>query len=387
MKKLSIIMIAAALALSAYAANTDVLKDKSNFSKVELFAEDSVFSNPQINAEVVKAYEANPDAYSDKELFPVAICYMTLHRPEKTKAMLEKYIASSPNDAKAIRTYANILAVFGDFENALSNFKKSYALGDKESAKLIALILLQTNRIDDVKEYLPELSEFAKTDLGVLNILLSYAYRNQNNRDVELAKRSINAAQAGEMLKISSLDTFVMVLNLYMVEKGVWNANSLILPARGAMLSGHWGLARSLYSEILEANPNNIDALKGKSIVEFNLGGINEASALLDKILALGDKSVINDAMELFIVSKNQGIFEKYKKNFENFDFSPKVRLAMLGFAANTDGRADMLFMALSGEGVKPLLENERIAGEIKTVLKKYESDPRSKEFLKKLSK
>ena len=380
-------MIAAALALSAYAANTDVLKDKSNFSKVELFAEDSVFSNPQINAEVVKAYEANPDAYSDKELFPVAICYMTLRQPEKTKAMLEKYIASSPNDAKAIRTYANILAVFGDFENALSNFKKSYALGDKESAKLIALILLQTNRIDDVKEYLPELSEFAKTDLGILNIVLSYAYRNQNNRDVELAKRSINAAQAGEMLKNSSLDTFVMALNLYMVEKGVWNANALILPARGAMLSGHWGLARSLYSEILEANPNNIDALKGKSIVEFNLGGINEASALLDKILALGDKSVINDAMELFIVSKNQGIFEKYKKNFENFDFSPKVRLAMLGFAVNTDGRADMLFMALSGEGVKPLLENERIAGEIKTVLKKYESDPRSKEFLKKLSK
>ena len=217
--------------------------------------------------------------------------------------------------------------------------------------------------------------------------MLSYAYRNQNNRDVELAKRSINAAQAGEMLKNSSLDTFVMALNLYTVEKGVWNANALILPARGAMLSGHWGLARSLYSEILEANPDNIDALKGKSIVEFNLGGINEASALLDKILALGDKSAINDAMELFIVSKNQGIFDKYKKNFENFDFSPKVRLAMLGFAANTDGRADMLFMALSGEGVKPLLENERIAGEIKTVLKKYESDPRSKEFLKKLSK
>ena len=63
MKKLLTLLFALLLSCAALAAEqgnskpSDVLKDKSNFSKTELFDDEAVFINPQVNLEVVKAYE------------------------------------------------------------------------------------------------------------------------------------------------------------------------------------------------------------------------------------------------------------------------------------------------------------------------------------------
>ncbi|MBR4597071.1 MAG: hypothetical protein IKO42_01595, partial [Opitutales bacterium] len=223
--------------------------------------------------------------------------------------------------------------------------------------------------------------------LGMLNTVLAYAYRNPANPEKDIASKALKNADAAEMMKKATADSYVFSLNLYMAQKDVWPVEKLILPAMGARIGGHWGVARSLYGQILQNNPKNIDALRGQAVVEFNLGGVMEAASLLDSAIALGSKDAVNDAMELFVVSKNPEILKKYEKNFKNFDFSLKARIAMLSYAVNNENMADLFFAALQGEGANAIFSDARLSGEIKTVLKKFEKDPRAAEISKKLSK
>lgn len=386
MKKILTLACVLAAAFGAF-ANPEILKDKANFSKTELFWDDAVFSNQAVNLETVKAYEANPSAYKDAELFPVATCYMALRAPDKTKALLEKYISARPNDARAISRYANILAVFGDWDGSLKQFEKAYSLGDKESVKLIAQILFQTKRADEIQKYLPQIKDFAKTDLGMLNTALAYAYRDPNKIDSELASSVIKSADLEKMLKTASAESYAFTLNLYMAQRGFWQGEKLILPAMGARIGGHWGMARSLFDQVLQANPKNTHALRGKAVVEFNLGGVMEAGDLLAKAIKLGSKDAVNDAMELFVVSKNPEIYKMFEKDFKGFDFSLKSRIAMISYAANNDGMEDLFFAALQGDGAKEIFANAQLSAEIGKVLKKFEKDPRAKDISKKLSK
>lgn len=386
MKKILIQASVLAAAFCAF-ANPEILKDRANFSKAELFADDAVFSNQALNLETVKAYEENPSSYKDDELFPIATCYMALRAPDKTKALLEKYLSARPGDARAISRYANILAIFGDLENALKQFEKAYSLGDKEAVKFISQILFQTKRADEIQKYLPQIKDFAKTDLGMLNTALAYAYKDPNKIDSALASEVIKNADVEKILKTASADSYVFALNLYMAQKGVWQGEKLVLPATGARIGGHWGMARSLYGQVLQANPKNTYALRGKAVVEFNLGGVMEACELLSKAIKLGSKDAVNDAMELFVVSKNPEVYKKFEKDFEGFDFSLKSRIAMISYAANNDGMEDLFFAALQGAGAKEIFDNAQLSAEIGKVMKKFEKDPRAKDISKKLSK
>ncbi|MBO7521606.1 MAG: hypothetical protein J6T16_05150, partial [Opitutales bacterium] len=270
---------------------------------------------------------------------------------------------------------------------ALKQFEKAYSLGDKDAVKFIAQILLQTKRADEMKKYMPQVLEFAKTDLGMLNTALSYAYRNPASPEKQLASEAVKNADVEEMKKTATAASYVFALNLYMMQKDAWRADKLVLPAMGARIGGHWGAARSLYGQILQNDPKNIDALRGKAVVEFNLGGVMESAELLDSAIALGSKDAVNDAMELFVVSKNPEILKRYEKNFKNFDFSLRTRISMISYAANNEHMSDIFFAAMQGEGAEAIFADERLSSEIKTVLKLFEKDPRAAEISKKLSK
>lgn len=73
---------------SAPAPSPDLLKDKSSYSKTELFDSPVVFSNREANEAAIKNYEASPDSYKPEELMPVAVCYMGGGKHAKSKVVV-----------------------------------------------------------------------------------------------------------------------------------------------------------------------------------------------------------------------------------------------------------------------------------------------------------
>lgn len=383
---LALAVSGATLCAAQKAQSFEVLKDKSNFAKVELFEDEAVFANPQINIGVVKAYEENPSAYSDSELLPVAICYMTLRQPQRTLELLDKFMAYAPKNVRAIRTYATLILLEGKKDKALELYKKAYDLGDKEVVKSIASAYVYMGTPDAIAPYLPELETFAKDDLFPFSMVLIYAYRNPDAKDLNIAKRVIDALDAKKAMENAASDSLVTILNMYLSEKSVWKPEALIIPAKGAVISGHLGLAKEIYNSILEKNPNDTSALRGRAIVEFKLGGVMEAANLVKRAIDAGDKSAINDAMELAIVSKNGEVYKMFEPLFGGFDFNVQLRLTMLNFAANNDGNPEIFFMSLAGDNGELLLKEPTLKPVISEGLKKYSSDARSAKIREKLS-
>lgn len=384
MKKLLTLLFALALSCAAFAAEqgkakpSDLLKDKSNFSKPELFGDEAVFINPQANMEAVKAYEQNPASYSDKELLPVAICYMTLRQPQKTVELLKKFMAVCPDNTRAMQVYATLSLLEGKTDEAMSFYKKAYDLGDKSVAKSIASALIFMGKMEEIKPYISDLEVYAKDELFPFTILLLYAYRDRDAKDLATAKRLIESIDVNKAMEGAATDYLVTSLNLYLSEKSVWTPEALVIPAKGAVLSGHFGLARDIYSQVLEANPKNTAALRGKAIVEFKLGGVMEAANLVKAAIDAGDKDAVNDAMELALTAKSEQVYNMFKPLFENFDFNLQIRLGMLNFAVKYPDNADIFFMALGGEAGKELLGEAVLKPLISEGLKKYKDDPRA---------
>lgn len=387
MKKILILLLAAAISSAslcgaeAKANPTAVLKDKANFSKLDLFEDEAVFLDPNVNIEVVKAYEQNPSAYADKELLPVALCYMTLQQPQKTMQLLEKFMAACPDNLRALRTYATLLLLKGDKDKAISLYKKAYDSGDKEVVKSIAMAFVLMGKPDEIEPYVGDLKNLAKTELSPFTMLLIYAYRNPDAKDLELAKSAISALDAKKAMENAASDSLVTCLNLYLAEKSVWTPEALVIPAKGASLSGHLGLSREIYNQVLEADPKNTEALRGKAVVEFKLGGLMDAANLIKSAIDAGDKSAINDAMELALTAKSEAVYNMFKPLYEGFDFNLPVRLAMLNFAVKYPDNADIFFMSIGGENGKKMMGEASLKSLVSEGLNKYKADSRAAKY------
>lgn len=404
MKKIFITLLGALfLAAASYAQNAnpspDLLKDKANFINTDLFESEIVFANPQINAEVVAAYEANPASYKDEELLPVAVCYMTLRNGAKTRELLEKFMISRPENLRAIRTYATMLLLSDNKDNlpkAFEYYKKAVAKGDKEALKSLVSAYIITNSIDEIAAYIDQLKPLAKDDLATANMIFMYAFRKAApsadkksmvlpEADAALVKGVIGAFDLDAVLNAATAESLTAALRFYVSEKSLWTPQSLIIPGRAANLAGAWSLARDIFGQILAADPKNTKALRGKAVVEYNIGGVEDASALIMQALKLGEKEAVNDAMELNILSKgkvNSG--GKYNAYFAEADFTPQVRLNMLSYSLTHDNQADMFFMALNGKTADMILAEPQLGSVIRDGIKKYEGDMRAIELKKR---
>ncbi len=370
----------------------DLLKDKANFSKTELFELEAVFADMQANQQALEAYLANPAAYKDEELLPLAICFMTFRNYDKTKELLEKFLAVRPDNTRATRTYGTLMLLSQDkasIDKAFEYYEKGAAKNDEESIKSIATAAMITGRWEKMEKYIPQLKAYAKTDLNIANILITYAYRNQEKLDKAFAKEIIASLDVDKILDTASADALGRALVLYNAEKSVWTPQATIIPANGATLNAVWGIAREAYNTVLAANPENTKALRGRAVVEYNLGGVMESADLLQKAIKLGDKLAVSDAMNLAITYastfKSKAIFDKFSKNFANADFDMRTRLVMFDYALKNDNEGELFYMALKGKEADEILKAPQLKEAIEAGIKKYESNLSSAELKQRM--
>lgn len=365
----------------------DLLKNRANFEKSELFDTDFVFSNREVNDKVIKDYEASPLLYSDESLLPVAICYMTVQNVDKAKELLKKFLVKRPKNIQALNVLGTLEFLTKNEAGALELYKKAYALGDRECVKSMANIALATRKIEGIAPYAEDMKKMAKTDLQPFEIMLIYANRDPKKFDERLYKELISSLDVDAALKTATFDTLQTSVNLYLGHPELWTGKSVLIPARGAVIASAWPLANELYNKVLEKDKNNTMALRGRAIVEYNIGGVIDAAKLVKKAIDLNDKDAINDAMELYLLSKDEKIWDMFSKYFKGSEFLPNVRLNMLVYATQSDDKPELFYMALTGKGSELLLSEKNFAELINKGLGKYGSDKRSVDIKSKMAK
>ena len=388
MKTILTALILSAIATAAFAAtqpSPELLKQKENFSKTELFEPHQVFADKAANAALLREYEANPAAYKPDQLMPIALCYLSFGDIAKAKSAFESFLNTSPKNLRALRTLGTISLLSKDIEKAMQYYKTAIDAGDEKSVVFLCSAYIMANKIDEIKKHLPTLKKLAKDNLEALNVTLFYAGRDKKTFDEKLAKEILSNVDARKMLETATPDGMSTILRIYMMTKNAWPTPIRVIPARSAALAEIWPLALSTYKEVLKEDPKNAIALRGMGLVSYRTGDVLGAADYVMKAYDAGDKDAIFDGIDLFLLSRDRSIWEKFSPYAKNLKMSPQMRAALVQYAVGRDDSADVFYFGALGENNDLLFKDEAVVKLLEDGVKKYSSDSRAAEVSKKL--
>ncbi len=370
MKKIFAILTLATIAASGFAAEKPspaLLKDKANFSKTELFEPREVFADKDVNAALLRDYEANPSAYKPDQLLPVALCYLSFGDIPKAKSALESFLKVSPKNVRALRTLGTISLLSKDLDRAMLYYKGAIDGGDEKSVVFLCSAYIMTQRFDDIKPYVAKLEKMAKTNLEALNVVLFYAGRDKKSFDETLAKRVLSSIDARAVLGSATPDGMSTVFRLFMATGKIWP------------------VALKTYKKVLAAEPNNAVALRGMGLVAYRTGDIMGAADFIMKAYKTGDKEAASDGFDLFLLSHERKVWEIFQPYIKDIKPAPQLLADCVQWSVGRDDSADVFYFGALGANADPLYKDEGVVKLLQEGAKKYASDARSAEVLKKL--
>lgn len=387
MKKILTAFILASLASVSFGnPSPELLKNKADFSKTELFESNAVFADKAANAALLRDYEANPAAYKPDQLLPVAVCYLSFGDIPKSKAAFESFLKTSPKNIRALRTLGTISLLSKDFDTAMRYYKTAIAAGDEKSNVFLGSAYIMANKADEVKPLLPVLEKLAKTNLEALNVVMFYAGRDRKNFDRELVQKVLAGVDARSILESATPDGMSTVLRLYLATRDMWPVSALAVPARAAALAELWTVALPAYKKILAAEPNNRLALRGMGLVAYRTGDIMGAANYIMKAYKAGEKAAVSDGIDLFLLSRNRSVWEMFKPLSGEVDPAPAVLAELVRCSVGRDDSADAFYYGALGKNSAPLYADEAVSKLLEDGVKKYSSDKRSAEVAKRLA-
>ncbi len=390
MKKILFTAFVFVLGLSSFGAvkkTPDLLKQKEKFSDIALFEAKSIYVNRNANIELLKQYQSNPSAYKSSELFPIAICYLTVRDLPRSKTALESMLKDNPKSIPIWRTLGSVNFLSGDLNESIKCYQKSVELGDEFSAIYCSSALTLAKRASEVKPFLPILQKFAKTHLEALNVLLTYSIEFPSKEIDKILEDVFANIEARRVIVSATPDSFRLVLRIYMAKPSIWTIDSLVIPARAAALFEQWKLALDTYQKVLEKFPNNPIALRGMGLVQYRLGDVSSAAKSIEKAYKMGDKDAAIDGVELFLLSKYRFIWDMFSDKIDVSKASLDVRAGLVQYAASQTDCADMFFTALKDSSSDVLFKDSKVRALIQQCLDKYGSDIRAKDIAKRMFK
>ena len=388
MKKIILAILAAAFAAGAFAQDNTpaMLKKKELFSRTELFENPAIFSNAQANAELLKDYEANPGAYKADQLMPIATCYLAFGDIPKARATVEAFLKNSPKNIRAIRMMGTVCLLEKKADEAIKYFKEAFDAGDERVVTFLASAYMLAQKDSEIAQYLPVLKKLAKENLEALNIAVFYALRDSKNPDLKLKKELIENVDAKKAMQSATPESLSAVLRIYLSDRSAWTPQAIVLPARGAALVEAWPIALEAYKKALAADPKNPIALRDMGLVSYRTGDVMGAADYIKKAYDNGDKDAATDGMELFLLSKNIGIWNAFKPYIKDVSFTPQLRAGLVQYASRQSDASEIFFIAMDGDNTELLYKDAAVLALIEECLKKYGSDPRAAEIAKKVA-
>ncbi len=385
MKKIVSLLMAIVVSSGAFAqqGTPELLTKKELFEKTELFEPQGVFANIQANIKLLKDYEANKASYKPNQLLPVAVCYLSVNALPQAKETFEAFLKVAPKNKRALRTLGTISLLSKENDKAISYFKKAVELGDEQSNIYLASAYLVADKANEVAPILPALKKLAKENLEAFNVIMLYALRDSEKRDVALMKETIANSDARKLLSSASPDGLSTTLRVYLADRSVWTPSMSVIPARAAALMENWLLARKCYRAILESEPKNALALRGMGLVEYRTGDVSSASKYIEDAYKNGDKDAVIDGIELFLLSGRKDIWNTFSPMLVADKLSPQLRAGLVQYAVANDNCKEMFYTAAIGKGSELLYKDEAVQKLLKEGVEKYSSDSRAEKVAK----
>ncbi len=390
MKKIFITFFIIALIGSSFASvakTPDLLKQRDKFSDISMFEAKSIYVDRKANIELLKQYQSNPTSFKASELFPIAICYLTVRDFERAKFVLKEMVKEKPKSIPVWRTLGSVHFLIGDLQESIDAYKKAFELGDEFSAIYCCSALALARKSVEIKQYLPTLQKFAKTNLEALNVLLTYSIEFSSPEIDKILADVFKNIDARKVILSATPDSLRLVMRIYTAKPDVWTTNALVIPARAAALFQHWKLALDSYNKVLAQDPKNSLALRGMGLVQYRLGDVSSASDAIKKAYDMGDKDAAVDGIELFLLSKYRFIWDMFKDKIDVSKLSLDVRAGLIQYAASQNDCAEMFYSALKDTSTDVIFKDPKVRALVQQCLDKYGSDPRSRDVATRLFK
>ena len=390
MKKIMVFALASIFAPVLYSAGEpaktpELLKQRDKFADISLFDARSIYADRKANLELLKSYRDKPESFSDAQLFPVAVCFLTFRDYERARAALEKLSAAQPKNITVWRTLGSVDFLAGDMKSAVEAYRKAISLGDGFSSVYCGNALMLSGRAGEVKEFLPEIVKFAPSNLEALNVLLTYSIEHRTPEVAAFLKSAFEKIEPKKVLLSATPDSLRLAVRVYQARPEVWTIPALVVPARGAALFENWPLALRLYKKILEEEPGNTLARRGMGLVQYRLGDVSAAAAEIKKAFDSGDKDAAVDGVELFLLSKYRFVWDMFKDKLDVSKTSLEIRAGLIQYAAGQSDCAEMFYSAVADPSSDVLFKDSKVAALARQCLDKYASDARSRGVAERL--
>ncbi len=374
-----VVLVSVVVSAKTTKPSPDFLKNKQNFSNIKLYESKRIYSDRNANIQLLKDYEKNPTSYKDDQLFPIAICYLSVRDFVKAKNVLNKLAYSEADSIIVMRTLGSINFLMRDLDASIDAYKKAVSYGDEFSAVYCSSALILAQRSAEIKQFLPILQKHAKTNLEALNVFISYSLQFKDADTEKKLKSVISTIDARKVLMSANPESLRLLLRLYLANRRVWDTSATVVPARAAALFEDWILAVDCYEKILKTDPKNLLALRGMGLVHYRLGDVTSASNSIKKAYEYGDKDAAVDGIELFLLAKYRFIWNEFKDKVDISKLSLDIRAGLIQYASTQKDCADMFYNAVKDESSTPLFKDSKVRVLIHQCLDIYSNDARSK--------
>jgi len=267
--------------------------------------------------ELMKVLRLNPTF--DEARLQLAKAYVSLDKNDEAIEMIGDFLDSDKNNAEAIELLASAYASkkeYAEAERSLNSVLKMSP--ERNSAKVaLARVYLQSERTDDAEKILRDV---LKSDDGNRDALYLYAEiksRQKNLKEVIAAYEKILALNPHEMN----------------AELGLGYAH---------LMNGSIDESRTIAQNLIKSYENRPEGFYLMGLVHFHEKELDQAIALLNKALSLGDSPQANYYLGLCLLSK--GSLEQAAGEFQRVvDRAPEMVQAriLLSLTHLKTGRTD----------------------------------------------
>ncbi|WP_210372975.1 tetratricopeptide repeat protein, partial [Borreliella garinii] len=246
------------------------------------------------------------------------IALMMLNKNKKAVESFEKAIQIDKNYDTAYYQKGIAEEKNGDMQQAFTSFKNAYNIDKKPNYALKAGIV--SNNLGNFKE--------SEEYLGFFN--------DNTKKPNEIAIYNLSIAKFENNKLEESLETINKAINLN-PEKSEY----LYLKASINLKNENYPNAISLYSSVIEKNPENTSAYINLAKAYEKSGNKAQAISTLEKIINKNNKLALNNLGILYKKQKNyQKAIEIFEKAIKNSDIEAKYNLATTLIEINDNTRA-----------------------------------------------
>lgn len=251
---------------------------------------DSAANSPEVRHQLVAKYETSTNEVRNDQLLATAVSYAIEGNFKKAEPVYKQYLAGNPDNVRALRGLGQCYLSQRHFDEAITCFKKSLALGDNTSLRMLAVSYLNSGRYSEMEPIVPALAQQKTTDNYIPFYLIEYASSKDppdeelisealdaipdqqilpDDNDARIIEKAIKRLYTPELNNETRKSILRKIIRGYEANTNAWPKRNLLAVAEAYNGLLRFSEAEVFYKRVLENYPQEGNALLGLGISEL----------------------------------------------------------------------------------------------------------------------